>query len=133
MIQFKSNSSNNFDDDNEFEIKESSSLLSSSNKESAPRFMSSESSSSQTNVYQTKANMQAKKDYASDNISSADYEKNKSFFNRYIFDPLKYQAYFDATEAEIFHKIRDAMWPFFPENQHHLKANDQEMIRDYSE
>ena len=29
--------------------------------------------------------MQAKKDYASDNISSADYEKNKSFFNRYIF------------------------------------------------
>jgi len=115
MIQFKSNS-NNFDDDSEFDIKESSSLLSSSNKESAPRFMSSESSSSQTNVYQAKANMQAKKDYASDNISSADYEKNKSFFNRYIFDPLKYQAYFDATEAEIFHKIRDAMWPFFPEN-----------------
>jgi len=129
MIQFKSNS-NNFDDDNEFEIKESSSLLS-NNKESAPRFMSSESSN--TNVYQAKANMQAKKDYASDNISSADYEKNKSFFNRYIFDPLKYQAYFDATEAEIFHKVRDALWPFYPENQQHLKANDQEMIRDYSE
>ena len=132
MIQFKS-SSNNFDDDNEFEIKESSSLLS-NNKESAPKFMSSSSSSSSTNnIYQAKANMQTKKDYANDNISSADYEKNKSFFNRYIFDPLKYQAYFDATEAEIFHKIRDALWPFFPENQHHLKANDQEMIRDYSE
>ena len=131
MIQFKS-SSNNFDDDNEFEIKESSSLLS-NNKESAPKFISSSSSSSSTNIYQAKANMQTKKDYANDNISSADYEKNKSFFNRYIFDPLKYQAYFDATEAEIFHKIRDAMWPFFPENQHHLKANDQEMIRDYSE
>jgi DNA-directed RNA polymerase specialized sigma54-like protein len=131
MIQFKS-SSNNFDDDNEFEIKESSSLLS-NNKESAPKFMSSSPSSSSTNIYQAKANMQTKKDYANDNISSADYEKNKSFFNRYIFDPLKYQAYFDATEAEIFHKIRDAMWPFFPENQHHLKANDQEMIRDYSE
>ena len=131
MIQFKS-SSNNFDDDNEFEIKESSSLLS-NNKESAPKFMSSSSSSSSTNIYQAKANMQTKKDYANDNISSADYEKNKSFFNRYIFDPLKYQAFFDATEAEIFHKIRDAIWPFFPENQHHLKANDQEMIRDYSE
>ena len=126
MIQFKS-SSNNFDDDNEFEIKESSALLSNSNKESAPKFISSSSSS---NAYQAPT---SKKDIASDNISSADYEKNKSFFNRYIFDPLKYQAYFDATEAEIFHKIRDAMWPFFPENQHHLKANDQEMIRDYSE
>ena len=131
MIQFKS-SSNNFDDDNEFEIKESSSLLS-NNKESAPKFMSSSSSSSSTNIYQAKANMQTKKDYANDNISSADYEKTNSFFNRYIFDPLKYQAYFDATEAEIYHKIRDALWPFFPENQHHLKANDQEMIRDYSE
>jgi hypothetical protein len=114
MIQFKSNSTN-FDDDNDFEIKESSSLLSNNNKESAPKFMSSQSSSS-TNVYQANANMQIKKDYANDNISSADYEKNKSFFNRYIFDPLKYQAYFDATEGEIFHKIRDAMWPFFPEN-----------------
>ncbi len=60
--------------------------------------------------------MQVKKDYANDNMSSADLEKNKSFFNRYVFDPLKYQANFDATEAEIFHKIRDAMWPFFPEN-----------------
>ena len=27
----------------------------------------------------------------------------------------------------------DALWPFIPENQHHLKENDQEMIRDYSE
>lgn len=113
MISFKSNNSN-FDDDNEFDIKESSSLLS-NNKESAPKYISS-ASSAPTNVYQAKANMQIKKDYANDNMSSADLEKNKSFFNRYIFDPLKYQAYFDATEAEIFHKIRDAMWPFFPEN-----------------
>ena len=88
MISFKSNgSSATFDDDNEFEVKESSSLLSSSNRETAPKSMSS---SQATNVYQAKANMQMKKDYSSDNMSSADLEKNKSFFNRYIFDPLKY-------------------------------------------
>jgi hypothetical protein len=60
-------------------------------------------------------------------------EKNKSFFRRYLFDPFKYQVYFDTNEKEISHKIRDAIWPFFPENQHHLKVNDQEMISDYSE
>ena len=43
-------------------------------------------------------------------------EKKKSFFRRFIFDPFKYQAYFDTCENEIFNKIRDAMWPFFPEN-----------------
>lgn len=47
MISFKSNNSH-FDDDNEFDIKESSSLLS-NNKESAPKYISSASSS--TNVY----------------------------------------------------------------------------------
>ena len=78
--------------------------------------------------------MQGKKrDYKTDNISSADFENNRSFFQRYIFDPLKYQAYFDTNEVEIYNKLRDALWPFFPENQHHLKQNDQEMIRDYSE
>jgi hypothetical protein len=67
-----------------------------------------------------------KKDYKNDNISSADIEKNKSFFQRYLFDPLKYQAYFDTTTAEIQNKLVDALWPFFPDKQHHLIANDAE-------
>jgi hypothetical protein len=49
-----------------------------------------------------------------------------------MFDPLKYQAYFDTTTEEVQHKLIDAMWPFIPENQHHLIENDAESVRDYS-
>lgn len=60
------------------------------------------SASASQNVYQSKVSMQQKKkDYKSDNISSADFDKNRSFFQRWVFDPLKYQAYFDTTDAEL--------------------------------
>jgi hypothetical protein len=102
MVSLKSGSSKKYDDDDESEeIKESSSLL---------------GSSTSNNVYQAKQNMQAKRDYKSDNISSADVEKNKSFFQKWMFDPLKYQVYFDTNTAEVQHKLVDAMWPFIPEN-----------------
>ena len=42
-----------------------------------------------------------KRDFKTDNISSADLEKNRSFFQRFLFDPLKYQAYFDTTTVEV--------------------------------
>lgn len=68
MISIKQ--TNPYDDDSTDYSKESSSLLGNSN------------GSSGNNVYQAKQNMAAKKkiDYKNENISSADVEKNKSFF-----------------------------------------------------
>lgn len=56
-----------------------------------------------------------KKDYKTDNISSADANKG-SYFQRFLFDPMKYQKYFDTNTEEIKGKLFDALWPFSPEN-----------------
>lgn len=74
-----------------------------------------------------------KKDYKSDSISSADANKDRSYFQRFLFDPLKYQKYFDTNTEEIKRKLVDALWPFSPENQHHLVLNDCESVKDYSQ
>ncbi len=72
--------------------------------------------------------MQKKRDYKSDNISS---EKSRTFFEKWVFDPFKYQTYFDTNTEEIMNKLLDALWPFFPENQHHLIENDAEQVREF--
>ena len=43
-------------------------------------------------------------------------ERPKNLFQKYIFDPFKYQTYFDTNTDEIYHKLLDALWPFIPEN-----------------
>ena len=58
--------------------------------------------------------------------TSSTNERPKNLFQKYIFDPFKYQTYFDTTTDEIQHKLIDALWPFIPENQHHLIENDAE-------
>lgn len=111
---FKSGPST-FDDDLEEIAKESTSLLN--------------DTSSSTNIYQAKQNMQKKaRDYKKDNLSS---ERAKNMFERYIFDIYKYQSFFDTTTDDIHNKLLDALWPFFPANQHHLIANDAEQVREF--
>jgi hypothetical protein len=44
------------------------------------------------------------------------------------FDTYKYSAYFETNTDDIKTKLIDALWPFFPENQHHLVENDGEKI-----
>ncbi len=81
MISLKSaNKSNSrgYDHDEETEVREDSSLLG--------------------NVSEPAVK---KRDFKTDNISSADLEKNRSFFQRFLFDPLKYQVYFDTTTEEV--------------------------------
>ena len=105
------NNRGNFQDDNE---DENSSLLGTQASSAAPA-----STSGQT------------KEIKVQGISSADFEKNRSIFQRFIFDHLKYQDYFDTTTSEVKAKIMDALWPFHPANQHHLLKNDSESVRDY--
>ena len=102
MVSLANGKPSKYDEIEDDNTKESTSLLG--------------TSTSVTNVYQAKTNMQMKRDYKTDNISSADYEKNRSFFQRYLFDPLKYQAYFDTNTEQIKKTLIDALWPFFLEN-----------------
>lgn len=53
------------------------------------------------------------RDYKTDNISS---EKSRTMFEKFVFDPLKYQVHFDTNTEEIKNKLIDALWPFLPEN-----------------
>lgn len=43
-------------------------------------------------------------------------ERPRNLFQRFVFDPYKYQTYFDTTTDEILKKLVDALWPFIPEN-----------------
>ncbi len=82
-------------------------------------------SAAQTQL-QSKQNMQRKK--AVQSISS---ERPKTLVQRFIFDPYKYQSFFDTNTQEIKNKLIDALWPFIPENQHHLIENDAEQVREF--
>lgn len=72
--------------------------------------------------------MAKKVDYKKANMSS---ERSRTFFEKYIFDAMKYQVFFDTNTEEIKNKLIDALWPFIPENQHHLIENDAESIREF--
>jgi hypothetical protein len=72
LISMK-NQTKGFYDDYEEESEESSNLL---GNEAKTKPLAATS----TNVYQAKANMQKKKDYKTDNISSSDAEKNRTLF-----------------------------------------------------
>ena len=65
--------SKGFYDDYEEESEENSNLL---GNEAKTKPLAATS----TNVYQAKANMQKKKDYKTENISSADIDKNRTLF-----------------------------------------------------
>jgi len=62
---------------------------------------------------------------------SSDDQKPKNLFQRLVFDPYKYQSYFDTSTDDIKNRLIDALWPFFPENQHHLVENDAEQVREF--
>ena len=62
---------------------------------------------------------------------SSEDQKPKNLFQRFIFDPYKHQAYFDTSTEDIKRSLIDALWPFIPENQHHLVENDAEQVREF--
>ena len=64
-------------------------------------------------MYASKQNMARKVDYKKASMSS---ERSRTFFEKYIFDALKYQVFFDTNTEEIKNKLIDALWPFIPEN-----------------
>ena len=62
---------------------------------------------------------------------SSEDQKPKNLFQRFIFDPYKHQTYFDTSTEDIKRSLIDALWPFIPENQHHLVENDAEQVREF--
>jgi len=48
----------------------------------------------------------------------------KSFFQTYIFDHYKYAYFFNTNTKEVYDRLKDAMWPFFPQHQHHIIKPD---------
>ena len=67
--------------------------------------------------------MKKKRDLKNDNLSS---ERERTFWERFLFDPYKYQVYFDTNTQNVQDKLVDALWPFIPENQLYLQKNDAE-------
>ena len=43
-------------------------------------------------------------------------ERQRSFFQIYIFDPFNYTTFFDVSTEDMVKNLADALWPFFPEN-----------------
>ncbi len=58
-------------------------------------------------------------------------ERQRSFWQKYVFDPFDYQSYFDVDEKDMIKNLIDAFWPFIPENQHHLVKIDSESVREF--
>lgn len=75
--------------------------------------------------------MEMQKKLQNSKTSNLTNERKKTFVQTYIFDPYNYQQYFDVTESEILNKLLDALWPFIPENQHHLIKIDSESVREF--
>ena len=75
--------------------------------------------------------MAAKK--SSDKNQSITNERQVNFLQKYNFDPLKYQEYFEVNTDMIQAKLVDGLWPFIPENQHYLinKKDDVESVRQF--
>lgn len=55
--------------------------------------------------------------------------RQKTYFQRYIFDTSKYQCYFNTSTNEFTVKLMDGLWPFLPDNQPKELKDEYERLK----